>query len=132
MAAAAPLLAGCGQEDPLQRVAVSGMVTLDGQPVKQGMIQFQPEGPGVSTAGAAGITDGSYSLAKSEGLEPGKYTVMITSTPPPSAPPPGGMPGDPVAPPKETIPARYNAKTELSADVTKEGPNTFDFPLKSK
>jgi hypothetical protein len=42
------------------------------------------------------------------------------------------MPGDPVAPPKETIPAQYNAKSMLTAPVTRDGPNTFNFDLSSK
>jgi hypothetical protein len=130
--AATALLAGCGgATDDLPREAVSGTVTFDDQPLKAGMIQFQPAEPGASTAGGAAITDGRYSIAKSEGLVPGKYQVTISSTPP-GAPPPSGQPGDPVAPPKETIPPKYNVKTTLSATVTKEGPNTFDFPLKSK
>jgi len=57
--------------------------------------------------------------------------VTISSSPAPS-PPPGGVPGDPVPPPKEKIPAKYKSKTTLSAPVTKEGPNKFDFDLKSK
>jgi hypothetical protein len=132
-AAAALSCWGCGgPSDDLPRQAVRGTVTLDGAPLKGGLIQFQPDQPGLSTAGAAGIADGTYSVAKAEGLVPGKYLVMVTSTPPPTPLPPGTAPGDPVAPPKETIPPQYNAKTKLSAEVTKEGPNKFDFELKSK
>jgi hypothetical protein len=126
-------LTGCGgATDDLPRQAVAGAVKLDGQPLKEGMIQFQPTEPGIATAQGAGITDGTYSVAKSEGLVPGKYLVMISSTPPPAPQPPGGMPGDPVGPPKEKIPANYNAKSTLTAQVTKEGPNKFDFDLSSK
>jgi hypothetical protein len=123
---------GCGgPTDELPRQAVSGKVTFKGQPLAQGMIQFQPADGG-ATAGGGAIADGEYSIAKAEGLVPGKYQVVVTSTPPPAPLPPGTMPGDPVPPPKETIPAKYNVKTTLSATVTKEGPNTFDFPLEGK
>jgi hypothetical protein len=131
---AAPLvIAGCGgATDELPRQAVSGKVTLDGQPLKEAMIQFVPAEPGATTAGGSGVVDGNYSISKSEGLVPGKYQVSITSTPPPSPLPPGATPGDPVAPPKELIPVIYNAKTTLSAQVAKDVPNTFNFELKSK
>lgn len=123
---------GCGgPADELPRHAVSGKVTFKGAPLAKGLIQFQPADGG-PTAGGAAVDDGSYSIAKSEGLVPGKYQVSVTSTPPPAPLPPGTMPGDPVPPPKETIPAKYNVKTTLSASVTQEGPNTFDFVLEGK
>lgn len=132
LVAATALGGGCnGPTDDLPRQAVSGTVNLDGQPLKEGMIQFQPTDPGNATAGGAGIADGSYSVPKADGLAPGKYSVTISSTPAPTAP--AGLPGDPVPPPKEKIPPQYNAKTTLSATVTKEGPNDkIDFDLKSK
>ena len=33
---------------------------------------------------------------------------------------------------RETLPAKYNTKSTLKADVTKGGKNAFDFPLTSK
>jgi hypothetical protein len=33
---------------------------------------------------------------------------------------------------EESLPARYNAQTELKADVTDGGPNEFNFPMTSK
>jgi hypothetical protein len=32
----------------------------------------------------------------------------------------------------EALPARYNAKTELRATVTEDGPNEFNFDLQSE
>jgi hypothetical protein len=132
--AATALIAGCGGEtDERPRQAVSGEVKIDGGPLKSGMIQFNPTEPGLAVPGTAVITDGTYALSTSEGLVPGPYLVAVTSAPAPStAPAAGTMPGDPVPPPKEPIPSIYNAKTELKANVTKEGPNTFNFELKSK
>jgi hypothetical protein len=132
--AAAASIAGCGgEEDKLPRESVSGEVKINAAPLKSGMIQFMPADPGAATAGQAAITDGRYSIPTSDGLVPGAYQVSVTSAPAPSAAqPPGSMPGDPLPPPKETIPGIYNSKTSLSAKVTKEGPNTFNYELKSK
>jgi hypothetical protein len=132
--AAMGLFAGCGgPSDNLPRQAVSGEVKFDGAPLKSGLIQFQPAEAGAVTAGGTGIVDGSYSLRAAEGLVPGNYQVSVTTAGDTTTPlAPGGTPGDPVLKVKEPIPARYNATTELKAQVTKEGPNKFNFDLKSK
>jgi hypothetical protein len=128
------LCAGCfGAADNLPRQPISGTVKFNGQPLKSGLIEFQPAGKGMATAGVAPITDGSYSLARAEGLQPGKYEVRITSAPQTAERPPGTLPGDnPLPPAKELIPAKFNSQTTLSADVTKDGPNKLDFDLKEK
>jgi hypothetical protein len=128
------LASGCGGEDTLPRKAVSGTVTFNGAPLKAGRIEFQPTSANETVAGVAGIVDGRYSIAQADGLVPGKYLVMITGPLAPPAPPKEEMPGQrlPVAPAKELIPAKYNTKSELTAQVTKEGPNTFDFKLTEK
>jgi hypothetical protein len=132
--AAAAWIAGCGgATDERPRQAVSGEVKIDGEPLKSGMIQFNPTEPGLAVPGGAAVTDGKYAMSTSDGLVPGPYLVSVTSAPGPSAAPAAGtMPGDPVPPPKEPIPSIYNAKTELTAKVTAEGPNTFNYELKSK
>ena len=79
---ASVIMAGCGgADDELPRESISGTVTLNGEPLKAGSIQFQPTGQGGGNAGSATITDGNYSIAKVEGLVPGKYLVLITSSP---------------------------------------------------
>jgi len=132
--AAAAAIAGCGgATDNLPRQPVSGMVKFNGQPLKTGLIEFSPAGPVMATTGATAITDGTYSLSRSEGLQPGKYEVRISSAPQKVERPPGAMPGDnPLPPAKELIPAKYNSKTTLSTDVTKDGPNKIDFDLQEK
>ena len=123
---------GCAAPaDSLPRETISGTVKLDGKPLISGLIQFQPTSPGEATAGGAGITDGKYAITRAEGLVPGKYQVIITSVAASTATP-GAMPGDSPPPTKELIPTKYNTKTNLSAAVTKEGPNTFDFNLDPK
>jgi hypothetical protein len=132
---ASVLVAGCGGGDSLPREAVSGTVKFDGAPLKSGMIQFQPTSAGETQAGVAPIIDGRYTVDRSNGLVPGRYQVIVTGILAPPEAPKNEMPGDtrpPKAPAKEVIPEKYNARSELAAQVTKEGPNTFDFDLKAK
>src|SRR5688572_116279 len=72
------LLPGCGGSDGPERYAVSGSVTLDGQPLDSGSILFGPEGDG-GNGGGATITNGEYSIPADSGLVAGKYRVRITS-----------------------------------------------------
>src|SRR5258708_7222191 len=62
---------GCGKKGP-QRAAVSGHVTLDGQPINEGVIQFLPvEGTiGPETGGI--ITNGQYDIPHERGPIVGK------------------------------------------------------------
>lgn len=117
---------GCGKEsDSLGRRAVSGRVSLAGQPLAQGTITFDPVGKGTSSGAA--ITNGDYSLTAANGLPPGSYVVRISS-------PVGGIatpdvPGESDQLAKEQIPAEFNSQTNLKAEVTDAGPNTFNFDI---
>jgi hypothetical protein len=128
------VLAGCGSAgDNLPRQPVSGKVTLDGKPLERGTISFQPDS-GLPTAAAVAITAGQYSMARAQGLVPGAYRVLISSTPqsPVTIDPATGMPpppGQPTPPPKELLPAKYNASSTLSAEVKEGATNRFDFAL---
>lgn len=126
-------LLGCGK-NPLGRQQVGGSVTLDGKPVAQGSIGFEPQQPGGVGSGAM-IRDGAYAIAESKGLPPGKYRVRISaadlggeqqagalSAPPGSAPPRAR---------KNLIPPKYNSQSELTVEVV-DGNNRFDFDLTSK
>jgi hypothetical protein len=129
-------LAGCGGSgDNLPRQPVSGAVTLDGKSLERGTISFQPDS-GLPTAAAVAISAGQYSIARTEGLVPGLYRVLISSTPQTAVTidPATGMPpppGKPTPPPKELLPAKYNASSTLSADVKEGAANRFDFALET-
>ncbi|MDQ3331678.1 MAG: carboxypeptidase-like regulatory domain-containing protein [Planctomycetota bacterium] len=117
-AAAVFFAAGCGSEVELG--GVDGRVTMDGQPLPDALVRFNPEQGGRP---AQGITDadGRYTLdysANSEGALVGVAKVMITT-------------GSLEAPDREPVPKRYNLQSELRADV-QSGNNTFDFDLQSK
>lgn len=138
-------LGGCaGAKDALPRKEITGTVTLDSAPLPHGMIQFLPaasraapaSGPGGSPAAVEGetavsvpITDGKFAIERAQGLVPGSYKVQVYGANLTSAAA-DVMPGLEPPPPKETIPARYNTKSQLTAEVKEEGPNTFEFQLK--
>lgn len=125
---------GCGgASDTLPREAVSGSIQFEGKPLAQGTIQFMPtaqaEG-GAATVGSGIITDGKYTIAKDQGLLPGGYKVVISSAPPGDGAPAEEMPGMAPPPPKDLIPAKYNANSTLNAEIKAGTDNVVDFDLK--
>src|SRR5712692_7793236 len=60
------------------RMEVSGTVTLEGSPLKQGMVRFVPLDKQDTESGSP-ITDGEYKVPQDKGLKPGKYLVQISS-----------------------------------------------------
>jgi hypothetical protein len=127
------LSSGCG-DDAGGRRAVSGTVTLKGNPVAEGMIDFIPaagptKGSRYTKSGAV-IKDGQYTIPKNQGLMPGEYKVSI------SAPDKHHKLGENELPgptssrtSKNLIPPEYNLKTKLIVEVKKDGPNTIDFAI---
>jgi len=107
---------GCGGGNPnLSRV--TGTVTLDGQPLAEAEVTFTPTG--AEGGSATGVTDanGKYELAysaDSRGAWIGTCEVSISKIV-------GALD-------KESLPAKYNSESELTAEVGEEG-NTFDFAL---
>jgi hypothetical protein len=130
---------GCGgATDDLSRVAVSGTVTLGGEPLAQGRIQFDPASAEAKVTAGGEITDGKFSIARDQGPTPGDYRVMITSSVArklsgadngPGAETAKGVAKTPSAA-VDLIPKEYNSKTTLTAKVEASESNTFDFPLK--
>jgi hypothetical protein len=117
------VLAGCSAD--AKHGTVTGSLTLDGQPVKTGVIRFVPADGLTATADAV-IADGKFTA----NVPPGEKRVEI------SAPKVVGkrrmMPESPeVEITEELLPARYNVKTELTLTVT-AGNQSKDFELKSK
>ncbi|QDT99722.1 carboxypeptidase-like regulatory domain-containing protein [Gimesia aquarii] len=132
---------GCGggvEAKPLPKtVPVSGVVTLNGQPLASATVTFIPHG---QTKGieCQGTTDesGQYTLKQQHGTEgapPGNYKVVVSRL----------LRGDGTPLPKEgagaggiateTLSRRYSdvTKTKLTAVVPQEG-GEFKFDLKSK
>ena len=117
---------------------VSGVVTLDGKPVGQAVVVFQPIGsednmtPGPSSSGQAD-SEGHFALETIQG-EPGavvgNHRVKITTPQPAIAGNSDSGFAQPVH--KEVIPARYNSDTELTFDVPEDGTTEANFPLESR
>jgi hypothetical protein len=116
---------GCNNKGP---VDVQGTVTLDGQPLPRGRIDFQPsDGKGPMTGAA--IRDGKYAGT----VMPGIKTVRIT----------GGKvvgshlftPGNPASPIvediKSLVPPCYNTQTTLSCEIARDK-EIYDFELKQR
>jgi len=121
------LLAGCGSKTGPDVGTVTGQVSLDGKPLEGVNVVFQPETgrPSIGKTDRSGKYELTYSASRT-GAQVGRHSVVIE---------PAGPESDaaPVADAKNTrsIPARYNARTELTADV-KPGRNTLHFELSSK
>jgi hypothetical protein len=122
------LLPGCGAGSS----AVSGKVTLDGQPLSGASVSFKSAAtePGRARGLFLGVTNeqGHYALRPASsadvGMRPGKYMVSITTTYVA-----GGVP-DYQNPPIEKVPAKYRQGLEF--DVPPTGPAEADFDLISK
>lgn len=119
-------LTGCGSSDhpPLGRV--SGVVTLDGQPLADADVTFQPEGAGRASVGTTDA-EGQYELVylnDVDGAIVGSNRVLITTFR--DGADDGSTPSVP-----EKLPKRYHSESEVTVEVAK-GSNTFDFELKSE
>ena len=125
------LLVGCGQ--PAYKLApVSGTVTLDGEPLADGVVNFQPKGQTGKAAapGSVGRTDsaGNYQLTTiydEPGASPGFHKVKIYSYSPESA----AASDVDTGPNQERVPERYNYRTKLTCEVSAEGTDQAGFEL---
>ncbi len=129
LVAMAPGLGGCGRGKPagISFATVTGTVTLDGEPLPQAFIRFEPE----SGRPSFGRTDatGAYSLRyKGEdwGAIVGAHGVKITTENLSEDTETGEMRFV-----KESLPATYHARTTLTA-VVEPGENVIDFSLQSR
>ena len=114
---------GCGRGDTPDLGTVKGIITLNGKPLPNVMVQFHSEAggrPGSATTG----NDGKYELKYTDaanGTVVGPSRVEISTIWPDGEPTPGET---------DKIPASYNSKSTLKFDV-KKGSNTFDVDVKS-
>jgi hypothetical protein len=119
------LLTACNPEKVPKLGAVTGTVTMDGQPVADAAVTFDGANPGEPPSLGQTDSSGKYELYYSRGHKGatiGEHVIRISTY--------GGSTADDAEPRKETIPARYNVKSELKAEV-KRGANNHNFDLKS-
>ncbi len=120
----AAMMIGCGKSEvPLAHV--EGTILLDGQPLANAIVEFQPEGPVGKVRPSIGETgpDGKYKLRFSRdrwGAVVGNHKVLITTFSPS---------GDGKF--KERVPATYNSATTLRRTVERQS-NWLDFDLQTQ
>ena len=120
-----PSILACSSEQP--QSTVKGTVTLDGQPLANGLINFVAIDAGAPTAEAA-ITVGQYEAV----VPPGEKRVEIRAPKVSGKQKMYDTPDSPMVDVvTELLPARYNVESELRMTVT-EGVNEKPFELKSK
>jgi hypothetical protein len=115
-------LTGCGggkAEAP--KFPVSGTVTLDGQPLADGMIYFKDIAQGV--ADSAEIKNGQFSGKAEAGQRRVEIFAYQTQT--------SDMGGTVSETKFNVVPPRFNAQSTLTADVKSDGANTFKFEIAS-
>jgi hypothetical protein len=132
------VIAGCGGSEGPLRGTVAGNVTLDGTPLKSGVIRFIPTGQTKGPAAAATIKEGAYALGRDEGPIVGTHRVEIEATDytdfaidDERAYAQRAAQGKPAIP-KNPVPEIYNSRSQLTAEVPAEGNQTLDFRLDTK
>ncbi|MDR2345857.1 MAG: hypothetical protein LBE18_07295 [Planctomycetaceae bacterium] len=124
-------LVGCTNSNPQGRISVSGEVTLNGQPLKDGNVEFASvEGSVPMMMTGAKITDGKFTTTVVNGLIPGQtYTVKFSAT----EEVPGQFDttpnGDKVPLKKDVIPLKWGSQSTETITCEKGKPATFDFNL---
>lgn len=127
------VLNGCSND---KRVPVSGTITMNGEPLSLATVEFIPENQAIlnTRAGANTNDDGTFSIPKSRGLEPGDYVVTVyasisfdtqTKEPATTETPLGRMITRVLTPPE------YNDKSTLRFTVSAKGKNHYTCDVKS-
>ncbi|MFO0850985.1 MAG: hypothetical protein U0871_20890 [Gemmataceae bacterium] len=124
--------AAVGCSDPYAgREAVTGKVTLKGQPLKDGTIQFVPAN-GSGTQAVLFIVDGAYKAERKEGLLPGRYVIRISAADKKmgadesEAGGPGGSANITFF---DLIPPEWNAASQHEVEVKSGAKNEFNFDV---
>lgn len=135
-------LAGCGgaksdkwTEGRQPTYPATGSVTYKGNPLPDATVVFQSSGPEPVTAVARTDASGKFVMRTYDdksGAVAGEHKVIITAVKV-EGPPPGADLDkvDPTVKETSLIPTKYGdfAQSGLTANVSEQGPNTFEFTL---
>lgn len=115
-------------------VGASGQVTLDGKPLPEGMVVFEPLDAKQGQIREAVVTNGAFTLPETQGVPAGmEFRVLIkgfrkTGRKYPAADP--ALAYDEV---EQYLPGKYNAESSLRATFSPENDkNQFRFELSSR
>lgn len=126
-------MAGCGGKEGPVTVRVSGSVSFEGKPLKEGKITLTPIGETQGGSFAGEIREGKYDIPKADGpIANGSYRVEISAIAKQGKSLPNVVdPGGPtLAVFEELIPPAYNRDSTLTMKPTENtSANTFDFNL---
>lgn len=111
---------GCAKPGP-KLFPVSGNVTLDGQPLAEGTVYFKTIATG--DVNSLPVKDGKFAGQAVEGTR--RVEVVAFRM----IPVLGEMGGEVQ---ESLIARRFNQDSQLTAEVTAAGPNTFEFAVTSK
>ena len=114
-------MSGCGDNS---KCTMTGSITLDGNPVKNGNISFYPQGLETTRKVATVVENGKFQIETNEGLIPGKYKAEVHWTK-------GTGKKIPSADPGIMMEQMIQGKESLEIEVN-IGANKQDFKLKSK
>lgn len=126
---------GCSSGNSHDMAPVTGVVTLDGKPLANAKITFQPSGGG-PTSSAFTDSGGKFSLQTFGGAKGAVVTehrvVIYSGRPEGSAPVELDSDRDDGPVFREPIPTRYNERSELTFAVQADIANTANFDLSTK
>ena len=127
-------LLGCSGSSGPERLAIRGVVRLNGAVVDKGTFTLVPAGQTKGPSVGATISSaGTYLIDAQRGPSIGSYRVEIRSPQPTgkkiNAPPPQ-PPGTLIDETAEGVPPRYNLESELRVDVVRDR-GVYDFDLTS-
>lgn len=147
----AAALAGCGGEPAGEGgVAVAGKVSLGGEPVEEGTVTLIPL-DGAGSPVTAPIRGGTFETTRADGPSPGKHRVEVRAFASASDAAPAreraraeaavkgmmfgkspadlGAPAESATPRVNVAPERYNARSELTAEIPAAASHTLEFTL---
>ena len=123
---------GCENKGP-RRAAVSGHVTLDDQPVDEGVIQFLPVEGTVGPETGSVIANGQYDIPQQRGPVVGTCRIELRASKKTGRKiqDPTGRTGTLTDEYKEVFPPSSNTNSSLVREI-EDKPNTLDFDIQTR
>ncbi|MDR1289608.1 MAG: hypothetical protein LBK06_00255 [Planctomycetaceae bacterium] len=124
-------LAGCASSNPQGRVPISGEVLLNGQPLKEGNVEFSSvAGSTPMMMTSATIKNGKFETTAADGLIPGQtYTVKFSATEEIAGEFNVAPNGEKTPLTKDIIPPQWGHESKETITCEKGKENKFDFKL---